>query len=181
MTLILASSSPRRKALLTQAGIEFRATDPAVDEWAPACGNPHRVALENAEAKARAVPGDWVLGADTIVAVGDRLLGKATDEDEARAILLALSGTTHRVVTGVALRAKGSLFLRSVETRVTMRVWSDAEFDAYIESSEWRGKAGAYAIQESADRFVTHVEGPYDNVVGLPVDAVRALLTEATR
>ena len=180
MTLILASSSPRRKALLAQAAIEFRAESPATDEVAPEQGDPHRVALENAEAKARAVAGDLVLGADTVVAVGDRLLGKAKDAGEARAILEALSGTTHRVVTGVALRAQESVFLRSVETRVTMRVWSDAEIDAYIESGEWRGKAGAYAIQESADRFVTRIEGPYDNVVGLPVDAVRELLAEAT-
>ena len=170
MTLILASSSPRRKELLTRAGIEFRAEDPAVEEASPAYGDPHRVALDNAEAKARAVPGDRVLGADTIVAVGDRLVGKAKDEDEARAILGALSGTTHRVVTGVALLVKGSLSVRSVETRVTMRAWSDAEIDAYIESREWRGKAGAYAIQESADRFITHVEGPYDNALFRPGD-----------
>jgi septum formation protein len=113
LTLILASSSPRRKALLARAGIAFRAATPDVDETAPAHGDPHRVALENAEAKARAVLGDLVLGADTVVAVGDRLLGKARDEDDARVILRALSGTTHRVVTGVALRAKTRLFFRS--------------------------------------------------------------------
>jgi septum formation protein len=177
--LTLASGSPRRKALLEAAGIPFEVVVPDVDEESPERGDPHAVARTNAERKARAVPGDLVLGADTVVAVGDRLLGKPRDDTHARELLRALSGTTHRVVTGIALAAKGAMFVSSVETRVTMRDWTDEEIDCYVESGESRGKAGAYAIQESADRFVTALDGPYDNVVGLPVDEVRRMLKEA--
>jgi septum formation protein len=94
-------------------------------------------------------------------------------------MLRALSGTTHRVVTGVALRTPGAMLVRSVETRVTMRPLSSDEIAAYVASGESAGKAGAYAIQESADRFVDRVDGPFDNVVGLPVATVRAMLARA--
>lgn len=178
-TLILASGSPRRRALLEEAGIPFRVALPDVPEDAPERGDPHAVAATNARRKAEAVKGDPVLGADTVVAVGDRLLGKPRDEADARDLLRALSGTTHVVVTGVALKAGGKVLVRTVETRVTMRRLDEAEILAYARSGEGMGKAGAYAIQETADRFVTRLLGPYDNVVGLPLDAVRALLREA--
>ena len=179
--LVLASASPRRRALLQAAGIAFRVVEPRVDEHDPERGDPHAVALANAVRKAEAVSGDAVLGADTVVAVGDRLLGKPRDAAHARELLAALSGTTHRVVTGVALVAGGRTRTRSVETRVTMRPLSPAEIEAYVASGEAMGKAGAYAIQETADRFVTALDGPFDNVVGLPVDAVRELLEESRR
>ena len=175
--LILASASPRRRALLEEAGIEFTVVVPDVSESTGS--DPHAVAVDNARRKASAVPGDLVLGADTVVATDQGLLGKPTDPADARAMLRRLSATTHRVVTGVALRASGDVYTDSVETRVTMRPLTDEEIDAYVSSGESMGKAGAYAIQESADRFVVSLDGPYDNVVGLPVDAVRALLTKA--
>ncbi len=178
-TLVLASASPRRRALLEAAGIPFRVVVPEVVEDAPERGDPRAVALANARRKAQAVADDLVLGADTVVAIGDRLLGKPRDEADARALLRALSGTTHVVVTGVALKASGRVLARTVETRVTMRRLREDEILAYARSAEGMGKAGAYAIQETADRFVTRLEGPFDNVVGLPVEAVRALLREA--
>jgi len=172
--LILASASPRRSVLLEQAGIAFRVVVPEVEEvWGD---DPHAVAVENARRKALAVDGEVVLGADTVVATDDVVLGKPRDENDARTMLRCLAGTTHRVVTGVALVARGSVFTDSVETRVTMRPLSEEEIDDYVASGEACGKAGAYAIQETADRFVVALDGPYDNVVGLPVDAVRALL-----
>lgn len=178
-TLILASGSPRRRALLEEAGIRFSVVVPDVPEDEPERGDPNAVALGNARRKAEAVPGDLVLAADTVVALGDRLLGKPRDEAHARELLRALSGTTHAVVTAVALKAKGRVLVRAVRTKVTMRRLREEEIAAYARSGEGMGKAGAYAIQETADRFVTRLEGPFDNVVGLPVDAVRALLREA--
>jgi septum formation protein len=178
-TLVLASASPRRRALLEEAGIAFVVSPAPVEEHAVEHGDPHEVAVANARRKAAAVAGDAVLGADTVVAVGDRLLGKPRDGGHARALLRTLSGTTHRVVTGVALKTPAGVRTRSVETHVTMRTISDEEIAAYVSSGEAMGKAGAYAIQETADRFVVRLEGPYDNVVGLPVAAVRELMGEA--
>jgi len=177
--LILASGSPRRRALLEEAGIPFEIVVPNVPEDEPLRGDPHAVAATNARRKAEAVAGALVLGADTVVAVGDRLLGKPRDEAEARDLLRALSGTTHVVVTAVALKTGGRILQRTVETRVTMRRLEEREIEAYARSGEGMGKAGAYAIQETADRFVTALDGPLDNVVGLPVDAVQELLREA--
>jgi septum formation protein len=177
--LVLASASPRRRVLLEAAGIEFTVVPATVEEDAAARGDPHAVAVANACRKAAAVAGGAVLGADTVVAVGDRLLGKPKDADHARALLRALSGTTHRVVTGVALKTPAGIHTRSVETQVTMRNLTDEEIAAYVSTGEAMGKAGAYAIQETADRFVVRLEGPYDNVVGLPVAAVRELMGEA--
>jgi len=181
MLVRLASRSPRRQALLEEAGIPFRVVEVDVEEWAPARGDPHEVALENARRKAAATPaGDGpVLAADTVVACGDVLLGKPRDAAHAREILRSLSGTVHSVVTGVAVRSRGGVRTRSVETRVTMREWTNDEIEAYVASGEPEGKAGAYAIQETADRYVTALDGPRDNVVGLPVAAVRELLAEA--
>jgi len=177
--LVLASGSARRRELLARAGIPFVAVTPSVDELAPERGDPHAVARANARRKAQAVPGDAVLAADTVVALGDRLIGKPRDDRDARAILRGLSGTTHRVVTAVALRTPRGLLEGSVETRVTMRPLSDAEIDEYVATGEAAGKAGAYAVQESGDRFVLAMDGPYDNVVGLPVECVRALFRQA--
>jgi septum formation protein len=153
---------------------------------------PEEAALELAERKARAVAqrlsgrDALVLAADTIVAVelagrGFVMLGKAADEAEAAEMLRTLSATRHRVITGVcALRTRDQALARGFErTFVTMRAISDAELAAYAGSGEWRDKAGAYAIQETADRFVTLLEeGGFDNVVGLPVDLSLRLLAE---
>jgi septum formation protein len=148
-------------------------------------------AVELAERKARAVAGRfhgeerWVLGADTIVAVEvdgkDRILGKPTGEAAAAGMLEALSGSRHRVVTGVcALRTRDDAVASGYErTFVTMRPLTVAEIEGYVASGEWRDKAGGYAIQETADRFVTSLEeGGFDNVVGLPVELTLRLLGE---
>lgn len=180
--MILASASPRRRRLLEEAGIDFVVATAEVDEHMPAKGDPHEVARANAKLKAAAIErieGDAVLGADTVVSVGDTILGKPVDAADARRMLGLLSGTTHRVVTGIALASEGRWFVSSVETGVTMRRLSDDDIDTYLESGEAMGKAGAYAIQESASRFVTSIDGPWDNVVGLPVAAVRVLMREA--
>ena len=185
--LVLASASPRRRELLQQAGLPFEIVVSSVDESLHPLTPPEEAALELAERKARAVAqrmGDrdvLVLAADTIVAVGARMLGKAADDHEAAEMLRALSGTRHRVITGVcALRTKDLALSRGFErTYVTMRPIRDAEIAAYVASGEWKDKAGAYAIQETADRFVTSLqEGGFDNVVGLPVRMSLRLLTE---
>ena len=185
--LVLASASPRRRELLQRAGLQFEVVVSAVDEDLHPLTPPEEAALELAERKARAVAqrlgsrDALVLAADTIVAVGARMLGKAADECEAGEMLRALSGTRHRVITGVcALRTSDLALTRGFErTFVTMRAITAPELAAYVASGEWKDKAGAYAIQETADRFVTSLEeGGFDNVVGLPVELSLRLLTE---
>ena len=191
--VVLGSASPRRRELLRAAGVEFEVVVPAVDET-PAEGlAPDEVARDLAERKARAVAercdrDALVLAADTIVAIDvagkPRLLGKPADEDEAGAMLALLSGSRHEVVTGVAaMRARdGALASACERTWVTMRPIRAEEIEAYVRSGEWRDKAGGYAIQETADRFVVRLEeGGYDNVVGLPVALALALLERVER
>jgi septum formation protein len=156
-----------------------------VEEEAPAVADPHWVAQANARAKAESVPGALVLGADTVVALGTEgvgeLLGKPVDAEDARRMLQALSGSTHRVVTGHCLRRGIEEEVRTVETLVRMRTLTPDEIDAYIASGEGFGKAGGYAIQETAERFVESIRGPLDNVIGLCVETVREMLTKMTR
>jgi septum formation protein len=190
--LILASASPRRADLLRAAGLAFRVEPSRAEEsyeraWSPA-EVAQRLAERKAEAVARLHEGEcaWVIGADTVVAVevaGElRLLGKPADEAEARRMLGWLSGSHHEVVTGVCVRACGSeRGARSAfeRTLVRMRPIRPAEIEAYAASGEWRDKAGGYAIQESADAFVTGLsEGGFDNVVGLPVALTLRLLRD---
>ncbi len=182
ISLVLASSSPRRKELLKEAGIAFEPVDPPVAEPVHLGGevSPARRAEALAYFKARAVadhhPGSLVLGADTVVSVDGRLLGKPADADDARRMLRVLSGTRQAVITGVALLGAGRRSIASETTFVTMRDISEEELEDYIASGEWEGKAGAYAIQETADRFVTGLEGSFSNVVGLPMELVCRLL-----
>jgi septum formation protein len=190
--IVLASASPRRRELLLQAGVAFEVAVAGVDESLPAGTAPEAGALLLARRKARAAAERLgaedaiVLAADTIVALADearpgavQLLGKPGDAAEARAMLAALSGSRHAVVTGVAARrtrdgAEEAAFER---TWVTMRAIAPAEIEAYVRSGEWEGKAGGYAIQETADRFVVRLEeGGFDNVVGLPVALALELL-----
>jgi septum formation protein len=159
---------------LRQAGVEPDAVDPAdIDESPLRDETPRRLALRLAGAKAAAAgersPDALVLGADTVVAVGRRVLPKAEDEDQARACLALLSGRNHKVLTGVAVWADGQLSSRLVETRVQFKRLSDAEVDSYIMSGEWRGKAGGYAVQGRAGAFVIDMHGSYSAVVGLPL------------
>ena len=180
--LVLASASPRRLDLLRQIGLEPDRVEPAdVDETPRPKETPRRLALRLAEAKAAAAaaraPDAYVLGADTVVAVGRRLLGKTEETAEARAWLGLLSGRGHRVFTGVAVIApSGRKAVRLAEARIRFKRLTDREIDAYLESGEWRGKAGAYAIQGLAGGFVIEVQGSYSAVIGLPLYETRMLL-----
>ena len=183
--LILASASPRRLDLLAQIGIVPAEVSPAdIDETPLKNELPADAAKRLALAKALAVhataPGAMVLGADTVVAVGRRILGKAETEAEARRFLSLLSGRRHRVVGGVALvLPDGTPRTRVVTTAVTFARLSDAMIDAYLATDEWRDKAGAYAIQGRAAAFVRQIGGSYSNVVGLPLFEVANLLKGA--
>jgi len=173
LKLVLASASPRRLALLAQIGItpdEVRAAD--IDETPLKSETPRLHALRLARSKAEAVGADGaiVLAADTVVAVGRRILPKAENDQQARDCLDLLSGRTHRVFTAVALKISGApVRTRLVEARVTFKQLTEQETDAYIASDEWRGKAGGYAIQGLAARYVTNIIGSYTAIVGLPL------------
>ncbi|MBC7767829.1 MAG: septum formation protein Maf [Phycisphaerales bacterium] len=181
--LVLASASPRRLALLAQIGVkpdEVMAAD--IDETPLKGETPRLLALRLARQKAEAVNADSavVLAADTVVAVGRRILPKAETEQEARDCLALLSGRTHRVYTGVAVKAAGgAVRTRLAETRVVFKVLSRDEVERYIASGEWRGKAGGYAIQGLAARYVTNLIGSYSSVIGLPLFETANLLEGA--
>lgn len=180
--LVLASASPRRLDLLRQIGIVPGSVDPAHLDETPKSGElpaPHARRL--AEEKARAVvsrnPGCFILAADTVVACGRRILPKAEDAATARKCLTFLSGRRHRVHGGVCLISPdGRLRLRVVSTVVSFKRLTPAEIEFYMASGEWDGKAGGYAIQGLAARFVTSVSGSYSNIVGLPLCETAAML-----
>jgi septum formation protein len=189
---VLASASPRRRELLARAGLRFEIEPAGVEEDLPPGVEPVAAARMLAERKARAVAGRqarsvFVLAADTVVALGPRagtheLLGKPATAPEAAGMLRALSGARHSVVTGLCVvrTADQAAFVDAERTWVTMRPLGEREIADYVASGEWRDKAGGYAIQESADRFVTALEGGgFDNVVGLPVARALALLWAA--
>lgn len=181
-SLILASASPRRLALLAQIGVTPDAVSPAdIDETPRSKEAPRALALRLAREKALAVEAGaaLVLGADTVVAVGRRLLPKTETEAQARACLELLSGRGHRVFTGVALKTAQGVRTRLGEARVSFKVLSEAEIADYIASDEWRGKAGGYAIQGRAARFITNIVGSYSAIVGLPLFETANLLEGA--
>ena len=167
--LILASGSPRRRAILEQLGIEFDVVVPHVDELAE--GDPRELVIENARRKAAAVEGDLVLGADTIVALDGAILGKPKSEAEARTHLTSLSGRAHEVWSAIALNDA----TKAVKTDVTFRDVAPL-LDWYLATGEWEGKAGAYAIQGRGAALVERIDGDYSNVVGLPVPALLELM-----
>jgi septum formation protein len=183
--LILASGSPRRRDLLTRAGVRFEIRPADIPERrepgeAPAAFA-ERLAREKALHVARAAgpePTRWVLGADTIVVIDEDVLGKPEDEAHAVALLSRLAGRTHVVITAVALVETGRLEPRSttVASRVTLRAAPRDEIEAYVAGREPMDKAGAYALQGEGRRFVERVEGSESNVIGLPVDETLALL-----
>lgn len=181
--LVLASASPRRLALLKQIGVtpdEVVAAD--VDETPLKSEAPRLFAERCARSKAQAVkrPGAIVLAADTVVALGRRVLPKAESEAQARACLALLSGRAHRVFTAVALIAPdGALRERLSESRVFFKRLSSMEVDAYVASGEWRGKAGGYAIQGLAARFISQISGSHSGIVGLPLHEAANLLASA--
>lgn len=182
--LVLASASPRRIELLAQLGVTPDRIDPADIDETPLKGEtPPRLAERLARAKAQAVaaraPDAVVLAADTVVAVGRRLLEKAADEAEAVRFLRLLSGRNHRVFTGVALARGHRVSTRVVETRVSFKPLSDAEIAAYVATGDWRGKAGAYGIQGPAGAFVRRIVGSHPAVMGLPLYETANLLNGA--
>ena len=182
-TLVLASASPRRLALLRQVGIEPDAVAPADLDEAPRprelpADYVRRVARDKTAAVAPRHGDAFVLAADTVVALGRRILPKAEDEATARDCLRRLSGRRHRVLGAVVVVApNGRRAERLVATAVTFKRLTAAEIAAYLASGEWRGKAGGYAIQGRAAAFVPRLNGSYPNVVGLPLTETLALLT----
>ena len=181
MRLTLASASPRRLELLAQIGVvpdEVRPAD--IDETPLKAELPRVYAGRLAREKALAVQAEGlVLAADTVVAVGRRILEKPIDAAEAERFLRLLSGRRHRVITGVALRHGDKLMAKQVETAVRFKHMSEAEIAAYIASTEWQGKAGGYAIQGLASAYIPWINGSYSNVVGLPLAEVSNMLTSA--
>ncbi len=182
--LVLASASPRRLDLLRQIGVEPAAIDPAdADETPHPAELPRLYALRMARAKLAVVaprhPGATVLAADSVVAVGRRILPKAETEEDARRCLALLSGRRHRVLGAVAVGSAGRVSTRLVETVVRFKRLERSEVEDYVGSGEWRGKAGGYAIQGRAAVFVAFLSGSYSNVVGLPLFETAALLRTA--
>jgi len=183
MRLILGSGSPRRRELLGQLGItpdEIRAAD--IDETPEKGELPRPYCTRMAVEKAEALPpaeGELVLTADTTVALGRRILGKPEGRAEAGAFLRALSGRRHRVITALAVRTTAGLWQRDVVTSVKMKRLSETELFAYLETGDWEGKAGAYAIQGPAGAFIPWISGSYSAVMGLPVAETAQLLVAA--
>jgi septum formation protein len=182
--LILASASPRRAELLRAAGIEFEVRAAAVDESVLPGESPDAHVRRLAEAKAlaalAAADGRPVLAADTVVVVGETILGKPANEADAARMLRMLSGRTHEVLTGVCLAAgRGSRATEVARTTVEVAPLGEDEIAGYIATGEPADKAGAYAIQGVASRFVTRIDGSYSNVVGLPVALVWRMCREA--
>jgi septum formation protein len=182
--LVLASASPRRRELLARAGVNFVVLPADVDERPRPGEAPEayveRVAHDKAAAAARLSPDAWILAADTAVLLHGEILGKPDDDDQARDMLRRLAGRTHLVTTAICLCAPGGAVARrwATTTEVDLRSLGGAEIDAYVTTGEWRGKAGAYAIQGIAAAFVSGIRGSYTNVVGLPLCEVLLALAE---
>ncbi len=186
--LILASGSPQRRAILEQLGVAFtvRATD--VEELSE--GDPVEVARENALRKARAAlrkgAAEAVLGCDTLVTLDGVIYGKPPDEPAARATLTALGGRTHEVISGIALLLTGggsevAERVAVARTRVTFEPIDEELLDWYVGTGEWRGRSGGYAIQGAGQRLAREIDGEVENVVGLPVAALRDIYPEMFR
>jgi septum formation protein len=181
--LILASASPRRVELLRRLGVVFTVQPSGVDETLrpgeDGVAFARRAARDKADAVAAENPEAWVLSADTVVLVDGEILGKPRDEDDARRMLRLLSGRRHRVVTAVVLTAprRGSREEMAIESGVEFHPLAEPEIDAYVATAEPYDKAGAYAFQGAARRFIRGVDGSHTNVIGLPLDEVRDLLS----
>jgi septum formation protein len=184
-TLILASASPRRRELLATLALPFSVMPAHVDERHHAAEPPEsyvvRLARTKAGQLAEQFPSAWVLGADTVVVLGQRILGKPADAAAARAMLSSLSGREHTVMTGVAVVHHGRRIMQCdvVSTRVRFHGLQAADIEAYIATREPFDKAGAYAVQGGGGQFVAALEGCYHNVVGLPLERTMALLRSA--
>ena len=180
MRLILASTSPQRSAILTSLGVDFVVVAPTYDE-VPIPGTPEQVVMERALGKALSVAAQTrarpVLGVDTEVVIDDGdVLGQPATAEEAHAMLTALAGREHRVISGIALLGEQQQVVSAVTT-VRLRQLDDDEITAYVAQGEWQGRAGGYAIQALGAELVAAVDGDYFNVVGLPVSRLAELLT----
>ena len=187
--LVLASKSPRRRLLLRQAGYRFEIKPPPGDDRSLAAHDVSPGAYVESLAYLKAMgaieayglTGSLVLGADTIVELGGRIIGKPADAADARRILSELSGSEHHVLTGLALvdLVRGRRHLAHDITRVRMRIIAADEIDAYVAGGEALGKAGAYALQETGDRYVERMDGSLTNVVGLPMELLERMIKAA--
>jgi septum formation protein len=180
--LLLASTSPQRKAILEQLGLPFEVVPPRYEEEAPAIGDAVHIVRAHAQAKARSVADDAgerpVLGVDTAVVLDGLIFGKPADPGEAERMLEELGGKTHVVVSGLCLLTPGWEVVEDEGTRVAFRELTARDLAAYVASGEWEGRAGAYAIQGRGAALVRAIEGDYLNVVGLPAALLVRLLAE---
>lgn len=182
---VLASASPRRRDLLAQIGIVPDEICPADLDETPKTGElprpyAQRLSIEKAQAVRPQWPDSVILAADTVVAVGRRILPKTETPEEARKCLELMSGRAHKVLTGVAVvSSEGKFSHRVVETRVILKRLTSEEIDGYLESGEWKGKAGGYGIQGIASSLISSLSGSYTSVVGLPLFETRNLLMGA--
>lgn len=176
--LVLASTSPQRRAILEQLRIPFTVVAPDYVEHDPPDADPVELVRAHASGKATSVhrEGAWTLGVDTTVHLDGRVYGKAADVGEARAMLEALAGRTHDVVSGLCLLGPGVEAVEQATTRVTFRALSSQAIGWYVAAGEWEGRAGAYAIQGLGARIVEGIDGDYLNVVGLPAALLVGLL-----
>ena len=176
--LVLASTSPQRRAILEQLRIPFDVVAPVYEEHDPPDADPVQLVRDHAEGKARSVhaEGRWTLGVDTTVHLEGRTYGKPASAEEARAMLEELAGRTHMVVSGLCLLGPGVLRVEDARTLVTFRAADAGEIDRYVASGEWEGRAGGYAIQGLGARLVARIDGDYLNVVGLPATLLLGLL-----
>jgi septum formation protein len=184
--VILASASPRRRQLMSEAGYEFTVVLPEVDESAFKTNDADpveytkRLALAKAKSVARKHPDSFVIGADTIVDFRGRIIGKAADAKEAEQITRKLFSAPHKVITGVAIvrLSDDTELVRSDSTTVYPRKMTADQIADHIKGGSWRDKAGAYAIQETGDEFVEKIEGSLTNVMGLPMELMESLLAQ---
>jgi septum formation protein len=180
--LLLASTSPQRRAILTQLGLPFEVVAPRYQELDPPGASPVELVREHARGKARSVAGDAgerpVLGVDTAVVLGGVVYGKPKDAGDAERMLEALAGRTHVVVSGLCLLTPAWEEVGHDETRVAFRPLAARDLAAYVASGEWQGRAGGYAIQGLGAGLVERIEGDYLNVVGLPAALLVRLLAD---
>lgn len=180
--LLLASSSPQRRDILAQLGIPFVAAHPRYEEHDPPGLGPEEAVVAHASGKARSLAPDPagrpILGVDTEVVLDGRVFGKPSSADEARAMLTALGDREHRVVSGLCLLGDGFEELGHDVTAVRFRLLTTAEIDAYVETGEWEGRAGAYAVQRRGAALVERIDGDYLNVVGLPAALLVRILAD---
>lgn len=178
--LILASTSPQRRAILEELRIPFEVVAPTYVEHDPPDADPVALVRDHALGKARSVhrEGTWTLGVDTTVSLDGRIYAKPTGSDHALEMLRSLAGRTHTVISGLCLLGPQLERVEEVRTQVTFRPVTESELEGYVAAGEWEGRAGAYAIQGVTGSLVERIDGDYLNVVGLPADLLLALLRE---